>query len=59
LHDPFGDQINIGFHRLINLVEEFVQTDKVWAFHVPMGLFHLRLEVHRVRKPLVQKANEG
>src|SRR6266480_5392660 len=55
LHDAFGDQIHIGFHCLVNFVEEFMQPEKVWAFHVPMCLLQLHLEIHRVRQTLVRQ----
>src|SRR5437899_7186130 len=43
--------IHITLHRLINLIEEFVQTAEVGAFDVPMRLLELRLQVNAVRKP--------
>jgi len=59
LHNAFGDQIDIRFHCFINLVEELVQPDEVRAFHVPMGLLHLRLQINRIRQPLVHQLAQG
>ncbi len=51
----FSDQIHVGFHRLVNLIEQFVQPDEMRAFDIPVGLFHLRLQIHGVGQALIQQ----
>ncbi len=58
LDNAFGDQIHVGLHRLVNLIEKFMQPDKVRAFHVPMRLFQLHLKIHSVCQPLVHEGVE-
>jgi hypothetical protein len=41
LHNAFGDLVHVALHRLGHLVEQFVQADEAWTFHVPMRLLHL------------------
>jgi len=55
LDDALGDQIHITLDRLIYLIEQFVQPDKMGAFDVPMRLLHLRLKIHCVCKLLVHQ----
>ena len=55
LHDPFGDHVHVGLNGFVHLVKEFVQADEARAFHVPMRLLHLCLQIHGGRQPLVHE----
>jgi len=54
LNDTLGNQIDVRFDSLIYVVEQFVQSNEVWAFDIPMSLFELHLKIHRICQTLVQ-----
>jgi hypothetical protein len=49
----FGNQIHMTFDRRRDLVEKLVQLKEMNAFHVPVRLFCLRLQIAGVRQASV------
>src|SRR6267154_3959575 len=45
LHNALGDHIHIRLDVFGNFVKQFVQTDEVRPFHIPMRLLELCLEI--------------
>ena len=44
-----------SFNSSVRLVEEFVESDEVRTFHIPMGLFGLKPQVQNVGELLIQQ----
>jgi len=55
LNNAFGNHIHVRFYLLSNLIEQFMQTNKVRSFHVPMRLLELHLEINGVGQALVHQ----
>jgi len=55
LDRAFGDHVRVLLHVFGDVIEEFVQADEVRAFHVPMRLLELALEIHRVGEALINQ----
>lgn len=53
----FGNVISELLQFLSHLVEQFVQTDEVWPFDVPMRLFGLEAKIENVGQLLVEQVN--
>src|SRR5712671_6201560 len=51
-----GEQVHVLLHCFVDLVEQLVQGDEVRALDVPVRLLRLRLEVDRLRQPVVSRS---
>jgi hypothetical protein len=54
LHDEFGQHLEVIFHILIDLVEQFLAGDEIRSLYVPVGLLALGLELYPIGKPLIE-----
>ena len=57
LDDPLGNEVHVLLDCLVDLVEQLVERDEAGAFHVPVGLLALGLEVDAVRQALVEEVD--
>src|SRR6266853_370895 len=55
LNDALREQVHVLLHCFVDLVEQLVQGDEVRALDVPVRLLRLRLEVDRLRQPVVEQ----
>ena len=46
LHNVFGNHVNIILGLLGDFIEQFVQSNKVRTFHIPMGLVQLQIKIN-------------
>ena len=58
LHRALRDEIDVILNIFVHLVEEFVKSDEVRTFHIPMGKLALRLQVDCVSEPFIAKPND-
>src|SRR6185503_15099648 len=49
------NKVGIVLHLGRDFVEQLVDCDEAWPTHIPMRLLHLRMQVNRSRKMLVQE----
>ena len=49
LDDALGNQIHVLFDCFVDLIEQFMQSDEIRAFHIPMRLLHLQLQDQSLR----------
>ena len=57
LHCAFGDEIDVAFDIFVHFVEEFMKRNEIRAFHVPVCVFALRLQINGVGKPIVAQCD--
>ena len=58
LDRPLGNQVDVVFDTLVDLIEELMQRDEVRPFDIPVRVFAMQLEINGIGEACVALFND-